>query len=194
MPKTTTYLICALLAGLGGVASATHHTTIVKKPAKVMTSVVQTGAIVEAVNKKTRELKLIGPKNERFTLIADERIRNFDQIEPRDRIIVSYLESVAIMVAPPGAGQPDFASIGEVAVAAPGDRPGVEGAKTTIITATVEMIDRENQRATLRLPGNEWRTINVHDPAALEMVDVGDEVDVLISTAIAISVEPPPDD
>ncbi|MCZ6869280.1 MAG: hypothetical protein O7G84_07255, partial [Gammaproteobacteria bacterium] len=60
----------------------------------------QTGAIVEAVNKETRELKLIGPDNRRFTVVADELVRNFDQIKPRDRITVEYLESIAIVVSP----------------------------------------------------------------------------------------------
>jgi hypothetical protein len=80
--------------------AALPTTASLQKPARVITSTIRSTAIVEAVNKETREIKLLDASGERFTIVADEMVRNFDQIEPRDRVYTEYLESVAIMVAP----------------------------------------------------------------------------------------------
>ncbi len=93
-----------VLASLAATVNAAE--TSVAKPSRIVTAMVKSGAIVEAVNKETRELKIIDARGNRFTVVANELVRNFDQIEPRDRIVVEYLESVALVVAPEGSEPP----------------------------------------------------------------------------------------
>ena len=182
-----------ILSTLLIIAGISEAAETVQKPARVTTTVVQTGAIVEAVNKETRELKLIGPDNRRFTVVADERVRNFDQIKPRDRITVEYLESVAIVVSPASSqGTVDEAELTAVTVAAPGDMPGVGVIEAKGVTAIVSAIDRVHRIATLTLPDGEIRTVRVQDGVALDLVNVGDRVTTVITQAIAVTVRPPP--
>ncbi len=182
-----------ILSTLLIIAGISQAAETVQKPARVTTTVVQTGAIVEAVNKETRELKLIGPDNRRFTVVADERVRNFDQIKPRDRITVEYLESVAIVVSPASSqGTVDEAELTAVTVAAPGDMPGVGVIEAKGVTAIVSAIDRVHRIATLTLPDGEIRTVRVQDDVALDLVNVGDRVTTVITQAIAVTVRPPP--
>ena len=182
-----------ILSTLLIIAGISEAAETVQKPARVTTTVVQTGAIVEAVNKETRELKLIGPDNRRFTVVADERVRNFDQIKPRDRITVEYLESIAIVVSPASSqGTVDEAELTAVTVAAPGDMPGVGVIEAKGVTAIVSAIDRVHRIATLTLPDGEIRTVRVQDDVALDLVNVGDRVTTVITQAIAVTVRPPP--
>ncbi|MGI9328809.1 MAG: hypothetical protein ACR2PZ_26575 [Pseudomonadales bacterium] len=160
------------------------------KPARVISTTIQRGAIVESVDKTTRELKLLDSQGNRFTVVADERVRNFDQIEPRDRIIAEYVESVAVVVAPADS----IAPIGEggvVAVAPAGDKPSIEGIGTRLIIGSIESINVTDRLVTIALEGGEVRTVKVLDSERLAMVGVGDQVRLRITQALAVSVRRP---
>lgn len=163
---------------------------IVVKPGRVVSTLVKSGAIVEAVNKETRELKLINPRGDRFTVVADELVRNFDQIEPRDRIVIEYLESVALVVAPAGS-EPLIGDAAALTVAPAGDKPGVEGVETHVMVATVQSINAADRLVTLESETGETRTIKVDAAARLDMVDIGDQVRLRVTRAVAISVVAP---
>ena len=113
-------------------------------------------------------------------------VRNFDQIEPRDRIVTEYLESVAILVAP--AGAPTMGSGAAVELAPLGAKPGVTAVETFVVKATVESLNLTDRIATLRYEDGSMRTIKVADDVPLDLVDIGDEVRLRITNAVAISV------
>lgn len=158
----------------------------VQKPGKVVTTTVRTTAIVEAVNKETREPKLINANGERFSIVADETVRNFDQIEAKDRIVTEYLESVIVLAVP--AGTPMLGSAAVVELAPLGAKPGITGAKTFVIEATVEALNVSDRIATVRYEDGTTRTIKVADDVALDLVAIGDAVRLRVTQAVAISV------
>jgi len=169
-----------------GSPTAKAETETMQKPAKVVTATVQSAAIVEAVNKETRELKLIDPSGRRFTIVADETVRNFDQIEPRDRIVMEYLQSVAVLVVP--AGSPALPSAAAVELAPLGEKPGISGVETVLVNAVVEALNLTDRIATIRYQDNSVRNVKVADDVPLDLVKVGDEVRFRITTAVALSV------
>jgi hypothetical protein len=172
-----------------GAAAESSQPRIVDKPARVTTSMVKRVAIVEAVNKTTRELKLIDSNGNRFTIVADDLVRNFDQIRPRDRIITEYLESVAILVAPSGA-----TSLGDgivVEVAAEGQMPGFATVDTVMVKATITALNVTQRLATLSTEDGTTKTVLVGDDVPLHTIEVGDEVRLRLTTAVAISVVRP---
>lgn len=179
--------ICALFV----TAAYAEVQETVKKPARVLTSVVRTGAIVEAVNRETREIRLLGADGKRFTIVANEAVENFDQIDPRDRIMVEYLQSVAIIVGPPGV-QPTEGDLTDITVAEPGEKPRMGIADTRAVIATVATLDYTHRIATLTLPDGNTATVQVGDNVQLDLVKVGDPVATVITEAVAISVEEPP--
>ncbi len=165
----------------------------VEKPARAVSTLIKTAAIVEAVNKSTREIKLIDARGNRFSLIADDRVRNFDQIDPRDRIVVEYLESIAIVVAPAGS-EPLLGKGAVVTVASEGDKPGITGVETHVVVATIAALNRGDRLVTLETEDGEIRTIKIGEDAHLDMVDVGDQVRLRVTRAIAIEVVKPDTD
>ena len=66
----------------------------------VVSTITKRAVSVEAVYPETRELKLLDSQGNRFRVTVDELVPDFDKIEPRDRIVAEYLESVALIVAP----------------------------------------------------------------------------------------------
>jgi len=176
-------LATAFVAGSG---TAEAETEVMQKPGRVTTAIIQSAAIVEAVNKETRELKLINADGMRYTIVADQVVRNFDQIEPRDRIVVEYLESVVILVAP--AGAPELADEGAIELAPLGSKPAFSGVETFMVKATVESLNLTDRIATVRYEDGSMRTVKVADDVPLDLVNVGDEVRFRITTALAISV------
>jgi LPXTG-motif cell wall-anchored protein len=171
---------------IAGAPIADAQTQSVQKPGRVVTSIVHSMAIVEAVDKETRELKLIDASGERFTIVADDLVTNFDRIEPRDRIIVEYLESIAIVVLP--AGTPAMGDALAVELAPVGGKPGIGVVDTFMVSATVESLNLSDRIATLRYEDGRAKTIKVADDVPLDLVNVGDEVRFRITNAIAISV------
>ena len=179
-------LVAATTWFAAGLPTAMAANETVQVPVRVVTATVKTAAIVEAVNKDTRELKLIDASGKRYTIVADAVVRNFDQIEPRDRIITEYLESIAILVVPPGA--PELPSVAAVEVAPLGDKPGVTGVNTFMVKATIDSLNTTDRIATLTLANGGSRTVKVADNVPLELVSVGDEVRLRVTQAVAVSV------
>ena len=181
---------------LGGVllvgapaADANASTETVQIPGRVITSTVRSAAIVEAVNKETREIKVIDASGRRYSFIASDMVANFEQIEPRDRIITEYLESVAIFVTP--ADAPELGNVTAVELAPLGGKPGIKAVDTFMVRATIESLNADDRLVLLRGEDGRTRTVHVADDVPLDLVEVGDEVRMRITEAIAISVVKP---
>lgn len=182
-------LSCLMFLGviaMGSAPVADAQAQSVQKPGRVVTNTVHSAAIVEAVNKETRELKLIDASGRRFTIVADDVVANFDQIEPRDRIVVEYMESIAIVVVP--AGTPTMGEGMAVELAPLGEKPGIASVGTTVVSATVESLNRSDRIATLHYEDGRIKRIKVADDVPLDLVNVGDEVRFRVTEAMAISV------
>jgi hypothetical protein len=159
------------------------------KPARVLSTVIRVETIVEAVNKETRELKLIDAEGNRLVVVADDLVANFDQIQPRDRIVTEYLESVAVVITPEGVEAPQD-DAGQWNVAPAGDKPGVEGVGTRLMTAKVREIDEAERLLIVEDEDGVVTRLQVSEDAPLDMVKVGDGVRLQITKALAINVAP----
>jgi len=179
-----------LISGTTVSQDATAAEPSAAKPARVISTLVKRAAIVEAVNRETRELKLIDAQGNRFSITVSDAVRNFDQIEPRDRIVAEYLESVAVVIAPVGA-EPPIGDAEYFDVAPAGDKPALEGVETRLVTATVHAINAADRLLTLETDDGELRTIKVRADAPLDSVTVGDQFRLRITRAIAVSVVEP---
>ena len=155
-------------------------------PGRVITSTARREAIVESVNRETREIKVVDANGKIHTFVAGDMVANFDQIEPRDRIVTEYLESVAVFVAP--AGAPAMGDMGLVEVAPLGEKPGMAMADTFMVAAKVDAIDAATRVVTLRGEDGFQTAVRVADDVDLDTVAVGDEVRMRVTEAVAIKV------
>jgi hypothetical protein len=155
-------------------------------PGRVITSTARREAIVESVNRETREIRVLDAEGRLHTFVAGDMVANFDQIEPRDRIVTEYLESVAVFVAP--AGTPSLGDTGLVEVAPLGEKPGVAMADTFMVAAEIDAIDSDTRVVTLRGEDGFQTALKVADDVDLGNFKVGDEVRMRVTEAVAISV------
>jgi Cu/Ag efflux protein CusF len=86
-------------------------------------------------------------------------------------------------------GQPIVSE--EAVRAAPGAKPAGAIERTVTLTANVIKVDQKNQMVTLKGP-NRTVDLKVKDPAMLQKVKVGDQVDATITEAVAIEVTAAP--
>jgi hypothetical protein len=155
-------------------------------PGRVITSTARREAIVESVNKETREIKVVDVNGKIHSFVAGDMVANFDQIEPRDRIVTEYLESVAVFVAP--AGTPAMGDMGLVEVAPLGEKPGMAMADTYMVAAKIDAIDTDTRVVTLRGEDGFQTALRVANDVNLAEVKVGDEVRMRVTEAVAIKV------
>ena len=189
--RTRTVHIALLACGLITFAALpVASAQTVDKPAKVVSTVIKQAMIVEAVDKSTRELKLIDAQGHRFAVVAGDHVRNFDQIEARDRIVLEYLESVAVVIAPAGS-EPLVRDAAAVAVAPAGDKPGIEGVETRLVLATVQGINEADRLLTIKDESGALRTVKVAPDAPLYLVNVGDQVRLRVTRAMAVNIVKP---
>ena len=68
--------------------------------------------------------------------------------------------------------------------------PGGVAARVVTVVADIVKLDRNAQTAVLRGPKGTLTTVNVENPANFDKVKVGDRVEITLSEAVAIDVQP----
>ncbi len=146
-------------------------------------------AVVKAIDHKTRHVRLEAEDGQAFQFIAGPQVRNLDQVNVGDKVVVEYTESIALEVRRADGTQPDVQVATDASRAAPGESPagGISGKVT--VSAVVVAIDKENLRVTLRGPSGNLRVLQAKDPKKLEQVQVGDMVYATYTEALAVSLE-----
>ena len=124
------------------------------------------------------------------TFKAGPEVVNFDQIRVGDQIKATLTEQLAVYMAkdnpPANEGEASL-----VALAPLGAKPGGLMANTLQVTAKVKAIDLKHHKATLQLPDGTTKTFAVRQDVDLTQRQVGEEVVIRVTEAVAISVEKP---
>jgi len=161
-----------------------------EKPSVYKDRVVTATATVEAIDLEKRIVTLRRADGSVFDLTVGEEVRNLPQVKVGDEVVVKYYQSIAVQVTKPGATEGSQVKEA-VARAKPGEKPAGVIAKQVTVTATVEKIDKKKMIATLRGPEGKVVDVKVRDPKNLENVNVGDQVVITYTEAVAVSVQKP---
>jgi len=161
-----------------------------KKPSVYKQQVVTGTATVEAIDLEKRIVTLRRADGNIFDLIVGPEVRNLPQVKVGDEVVVKYYQSIAVQVTKPGAAEGSQVKEA-VARAKPGEKPGGVIAKQVTVTATVEKIDKKKMIATLKGAEGKVVDVKVRNPKNLENVNVGDQVVITYTEAMAVSVEKP---
>jgi hypothetical protein len=201
MNSTTRTALVALSAVLVAACSAEKATP---PPATVVAAQGQTErggirqqevtvvAIVDSVDARNRTVTLRGPDGTTETIRVPEEVRNLPQVKRGDEVIATYFQSVAFDVVKKSEAKLGVTAEEGGARAELGERPGAIGARVVTIVADVVKIDRETRQAVLKGAEGKTTTVNVQNPAAFDRVKVGDRVEIRLTEAIAIDVQPAP--
>ncbi len=164
-------------------ATAAKEVAMVGETAKIT-------ATVEAIDQKTREVTLKGPKGGVVTFVAGPEVKNLAQVKKGDELVVEYAHALAIDLKKSTKTAASRTIVEGGKAAAPGQKPGVVAARQVNVTAKIEAIDAKTNVVTLK--GVEHTVdLQVKDPAVLKNFKVGDFVDAVYAEAIAISVQKP---
>jgi len=166
-------------SGIGGIGSSQTITARAK---------------VQAIDLTTRDVTLIGPEGNVFTVRAGNAVRNLDKVKVGDTVVTTYYASIVLVLSAPGTQVPDNQVNVAAARAAKGQIPaGALGTKL-VVTGTVVGVDLANHTISLVDPsGGQVHTFNVTDPqrqAALKRVKVGDSLTAIGTEAFAVALEP----
>lgn len=155
------------------------------------TKLTLTAKVVD-LDRTQRLLTLRNHAGETQTIRVDDKARNLDQVKEGDDVVVTYYQSTAFEVVPPGEMQLGVHDTAGVDRAARGAAPGGEAARVTTVVADIAKLDREKQEAVLRGTEGKLMTVHVADPANFDKVHVGDRVQITLTEALAVDVEPAP--
>ena len=151
---------------------------------------ISSSATVEAIDQKSRMITLRGPQGDRITFKVDDQVKNLSKVKVGDKVVVDYLETLAIQLVKPGESAEDQETV--VQAAEPGEKPAAAEAERMSVTATIEKIDRTMPSITLRTPDGTFVTVKVRHPERLKLVKVGDTLKITYERAVAVAVEPAP--
>jgi Cu/Ag efflux protein CusF len=156
-------------------------------PAAVIAGVTRVSAVVEAVDRETREVTLKSETGNSVIVTAGPEVRNFDQIEVGDKVVTEYYEALALVLEKGGMGIREKVEQVSGSRAELGEKPAGSITKTIDAVATVEGMDKETRMIHLRGPEG---TLSLKVPETIDMDQfaVGDEVRARYEESVAITV------
>ncbi len=165
-----------------------------KEPTVIVDAIELPVATVVAIDPKTREITLKDNETgETTTFVAGKQVRNFKQIKVGDVIRVRMMQALLMEVR----AKRELVTRTEVeqgvAVAPKGGQPGMATGRRISTTVTIQALDKDKDYVKFTLPNGEVRSTTAKTAAGKELLHtlkVGDQVDVVFTDAVGISVVP----
>ena len=148
-------------------------------------------AEVTAVDPATRQVTLKGPEGNEMTVTCGDAVKRFNEVKPGDFVRVDYLVSIAAEVRKPTAEEAKHPlQIMDAAGRAPTDMAPAAGvARQFKVVTTIEALDRRNQTVTVKGPMGRYLTARVADPERLTKVRIGENIVIVFTEAMAVSLD-----
>jgi hypothetical protein len=148
-------------------------------------------ATVTAVDHAKRQATLLTSDRKKTQYKAGPDVINFDQVRVGDQVKATVTEELVVYVREKSEPRNNDGQAGLVALAPKGAKPGAVMAATVEVTARVTSVDLRNHKATLEFPDGSTKTVAVRPDVKLSAADVGREVVIQVTQAVAIRVEKP---
>jgi Cu/Ag efflux protein CusF len=157
---------------------------------KVVGETAKVTATVEAIDQKTREVTLKGPKGNKLSFVAGPEVKNLAQVQKGDEVVIEYVQALAMELKKSAKTAVSRTITEGAQTAAAGQKPGVVAARKIAFVAKVDAIDTKTNVVTLS--GVEHTVdLKVKDPAVLKNFKAGDFVEGAYVEAMAVSVQKP---
>lgn len=178
--------LATTLALLGG--CATSGTSADDKPSGREQTLIETRAVVTAVDQEHRLLAIESDDGASAVLPVAEPFRDFDKLRVGGQVVVSYTRAIAWRVKAADQGAPGVTRRETLSNPKPGEAPGGSMEQAFTVTATIAAVNVARGTVTLALPEGRSETIKVDKLADLTHVGVGDLVDVTYSEVRGLAV------
>lgn len=147
-------------------------------------------ATVTGIDAASRKLTVVTPEGKKEVVTAGPEARNFDQIRIGDQLIVAVSREALVYMAKDGVSSAD-GTLGVVARAEKGEKPGVMKAETSQLTAKVIALDPAKHKATVQFTDGTKKSFDVRKEVDFSKVSLGDEVIFRYTEATAILIQKP---
>jgi hypothetical protein len=156
-------------------------------PGGVAVKTINISAKVTAIDRDSRELTMVGPKGNEWTVEVGPEAVNFDQIEVGDMVNATVTEQLVVAMGDPEASAGDGSAL-TVALAPKGAQPGGIVADVTQVTGTVVVLDALSRSATLQFEDGTTKVFPVRDDIDLSQRRIGEQVVFQVTQMVAIDV------
>jgi hypothetical protein len=157
-----------------------------------MTREAKLTAQIVGIDKATRTVTLKGPKGNAVDIVAGDDVKNFDQLKLGDFVVAHYVQALSLELRKTKGKAGAITEREMAARAQPGERPaGMVGRQVTALADVID-VNPKNKTITLKGPRGNVVTLDVHNPDQFKVVKKGDQVEVVYTEALALSVEPAP--
>jgi Cu/Ag efflux protein CusF len=146
-------------------------------------------ATIESVDAVRRSVTLKAAKGSAQTMTVSEEVRTLAQVKVGDRVLVTYVQALALQLKKGGAGE--RAERADGAFAAPGERPTGAAGRELMAVADVVAVNYMRQTVTLRDPQQTVK-LAVSDAAQLRSITTGDQVQATYTEAFAVAMKAAP--
>jgi ribosomal protein S17 len=159
------------------------------KPTAQGAAVVTVRGTVEAIDKEKQTVTLKGPKRSLTIQVRDPK--KLEAIKVGDPVIAKYYEALAWEVKKPGTATPGVTVQQGTATSKPGETPAGAVGQQVSVTATIVAIDKAAHTVTIKGPEGNTETVKARNPKNLDLVKVGDLVEITYTRALAIGLDKP---
>ena len=151
------------------------------------TQTVTLSGTVETIDHDKRVVNIKTPDGKFETIDVPPEAKRFDELKVGDKVSITYNNTVSARLKPPGEAPVNTAT--GSTTAGQGERPGGTASQERVMTAAITDIDKSAQSITFTGP-NGWKySRRVADPAVLDKVKVGDQVDITWDTNVTVAVQ-----
>jgi hypothetical protein len=183
-------LVCLANAAVAQTNPQAPQMTTHSEPGKVVvTGTIKTVSTIVGIEPDTRTVWLKDPKGKVVQVVVGEAARNFEQLRVGDVVTAEYSQALSINLKKTNA--PLTANETETVERAPaGAKPGGAAAREVTVIADVTAVNHQTGEITLKGPQGNSVDLIVQDPEQLKRIRKGDQMKVVYTEAVAISVEP----
>jgi hypothetical protein len=183
-------LVATAVAMMAAPAYAQPQTSVEIERSNDRTTVTGTATVVAsvvAIDPATRTVTLKDKNGKLEELKAGEQVRNFDQLKIGDVVTTEYHEARSLGLRKTS-GPRSSTERQTLLPAASGAKPGGTIRREVTIVGDVVALDPNGKHITVR--GPQGKESVLVDPQQLKDIHVGDQVEIVRSEAVAISVTP----
>jgi hypothetical protein len=190
--KVGNLLLAATLAVAAHLALAQPQTSVDVTKGMGHATVAATSTVkatVVAIEPATRTVTLKEKSGRVFQVQVGEEARNFDQLKVGDFVTMEYRKAMSLSLEKTSGPRSATERVIEER-SAPGAKPGGTIGKEVTVIADVMAVNAKAKTVTLKGPQGNTVDVIVEDPEQMKNIRKGDQVKVVYTEAIAISVTP----
>lgn len=179
-------LVTAFVASPGSAKDQPGKAVTLETPRQKVTTT------VEGVDYARRTLTFKGLGDLPVTARATKRVKRLDEVTKGDKVIVEYLETVAVVARKPD-GKSLAGYLGDVLMAPQGSGDDGFAVETTEILATLDSIDQDRRILVVKLADGTVKTFRASDRIKkLKDLRKGDPVNIKYTEPLLLKVEKVP--